>query len=232
MSSVFPGLEELVTGVVSVTHTGLFPAGLIVAAVSHIALSAAMFFLYRRISGNDRVAGVGALLFALNPLHAGFDTMFIYQVPALLLGAAVLEAALGREAMDKTRHERSEIVVALVCLAALVVTHHLTAAVVIGTLGVVGALLAAFTRGGPEARRVAGLFVAGAALAAVWVAAEAGSVLSYLGAPLETLATGVLHFGGRAGTVALPATSQGTRGAWLTVAATAIIAALKHRRLV
>jgi hypothetical protein len=226
VSPAFPGLEELATSLVSISHIGLFAAGLIVAATSHIALSPAMFYLFYRISRNARIAGVAAFLFALNPLHAGFDSMFIYGAPALLLGAVVLDTALSERTADGQRRTRAELVIALVCLAGLIVTHHLTAAVIIGTLGVLTALLAVFTNFGPETKRMALVFVAGVGMATVWVWAEARPVLSYLGAPLETLVTGVLHFGGHAGTVALPATSQGTPGAWLTVLATVITAVL------
>ncbi len=226
VSPAFPGLEELATALVSVTHLGLFPAGLIVATTSHVALSAGAFYLFRRVSGNARIAGVAACVFALNPLHAGFDTMFIYGAPALLLGVVVLEATLGDGTADERRQRRIEFLVALVCLAGLIITHHLTAAVIIGTLGALGALLAVFTDFGPEAKRVALLCAAGVVMAAVWVWAEARPVLSYLGAPLETLVTGVLHFGGHAGTVALPATAQSSLGSYLTVVATVITAFL------
>lgn len=226
VSPVFPGLEEVTTALVSVSRAGLFPAGTVVAATSHIALSAAVFYLYRRVSGSDRLAGVAAVLFALNPLHAGFDTMFIYGAPALLLGAVVLEAILGDDALEERGHARAEAAVALVCLAGLIVTHHLTAAVIIGALGLLAGLLALLTRAREEAKRVALLFVAGVLMAGVWTAFEARPVLKYLGAPLETVITGVVHFGSHAGTVALPASSQGSLGSWLTVLATALMACL------
>ena len=226
VSPVFPGLEEVTTALVSLSHAGLFPAGTVIAATSHIALSAAVFYLYRRISGSDRIAGVAALLFALNPLHAGFDTMFIYGAPALLLGAVVLEAILGEDALEQGGHAKTEGAVALVCLAGLIVTHHLTAAVIIGTLGVLAALLALLTGARQEAQRVALMFGAGVALAGAWVAFEARPVLKYLGAPLETVVTGVLHFGSHAGTVALPASSKGTLGSYITVVATGLMACL------
>ena len=51
VSPVFPGLELLTTALVSVSHVGLFPAGLIIVATSHVALAAAMFYLFRRVTG-------------------------------------------------------------------------------------------------------------------------------------------------------------------------------------
>ena len=225
VSPVFPGLEELATSIISLSGLALFPAGVAVATVSHILLPVALFYLYRRVSGDARIAGVAAFLFGLNPLHAGFDSMFIYGAPALLLGAVVLETAVGEDD-SRAGSRTAETAVPVICLAALIVTHHLTAAVVIVTLGVLAVLLMAQSRLDGRARRLAALCVSGCLLAGAWVAFEAAPVLKYLGAPLETLVTGVLHFGGHAGTVALPATQQGTAGSWLTILGTLVTAAL------
>ncbi|HLH14223.1 MAG TPA: hypothetical protein VKV16_05495 [Solirubrobacteraceae bacterium] len=231
VSPAFPGLEEMATALVSLSRIGVFPAGLLLAATSHVVLSVAMFHLYRRVSGSASVAGLGAFLFALNPLHAGFDSMFIYQAPALLLGAVVLESTLGERTAGgriASGHpqERTAFVVAVICMAALVITHHVTAAVVIAALGVLALLFAAFRSFGALAKRLLALCVVGAAMAVLWVSTEAQAVVSYLGKPLATAAGGVLHLGHQAGTVALPATAQGTPGAWLTVLGTAITAVL------
>lgn len=225
VSPAFPGLEEVTTALASLARIGLFPAGLVVAAASHVALSGAMFYLYRRVSGSARIAGLAAFLFALNPLHAGFDTMFIYQAPALMLGAVVLETALRERAADRA-NERAAFLVAVICLAGLIVTHHVTSAVVIGTLGAVAALLAALRSFGHTAKRALGLCLLGVAMATLWVSTEAQSVVEYLGKPLKTAVRGVLHLGHQSGTVALPATSHGSPGAWLTVLATIVTACI------
>jgi glycosyltransferase involved in cell wall biosynthesis len=224
VSPLFPGLEEVTTSLVSLTHVGLFAAGLIVASVSHITLSAAVFYLSRRVGGSVRIAGIAAFLYALNPLHAGFDSMFIYQAPALLLGVVALETALdGRE--TRTGSNRASVAVALVCLAGLIITHHLTAAVFIGTLGVGGILIVILSGIGPIAKRLVGLFVVAVLMAAIWVGTEASPVISYLGNPLSGAISGLLHFGGKAGRVALPATGHSS-GGLLTVMATIVTALL------
>jgi hypothetical protein len=225
VSPGFPGLEEITTALASLSRIGIFPAGLVVAAVSHVALAGAMFYLYRRVSGNPRIAGVAAFLFALNPLHAGFDTMFIYQAPALLLGAVVLEIAVSDRGDQQQQRERAAFLAAVICLAGLVVTHHVTAAFAIGTLGALTVAFAIFRTFGPTAKRTLSLFLLGTAMAILWIATEAQSVVDYLGKPLSTAVRGVLHFGHQSGTVALPAT-HGSPGAWLTVVATIVTACL------
>jgi hypothetical protein len=225
VSPVFPGLEEVATSLVSLTHISLFAAGTIVVATSHIALSAAAFYLFRRVSGSALIGGIAAFAFALNPLHAGFDSMFIYQAPALLLGMVAFETALEEPAAQGAR-SRVAVALALICLAALVVTHHLTAAVFIVALAVVGVLMAIQNGFGAPAKRLLGLALAGFLMATIWVIAEAGGALSYLGTPLGNTISGVLHFGSSAGTVALPASSQGNSGDWLTILATILTAIL------
>jgi hypothetical protein len=221
VSPVFPGLEELATSLVSLTHIGLFPAGLIVATTAHVALSGATFYLYRRVTGRDHVAALAAFLFALNPLHAGFDTQFIYEAPALLFGVVVLDIAVS----DRPRLS-IESGVGVACLAGLIVTHHLTAAVIIGGLAVLGIITAWMTRLGPTARRLCWFSLAGIIMATAWVLGKAQPVLTYLGVPLHRVITGILHFGDVSGTVALPATSGGGPVTWLTIIGTLITAAL------
>jgi hypothetical protein len=225
VSPVFPGLEEVATSLVSLTHISLFAAGTIVVATSHIALSAAAFYLFRRVSGSARIAGIAAFAFAMNPLHAGFDSMFIYQAPALLLGMVALETALDEHA-PRTGRGWAQVALALICVAGMIVTHHLTAAVFIVALAVVGVLMAILGGFGPTAKRLLVLALAGVLMATVWVIAEAGGALSYLGTPLGSTISGVIHFGSNAGTVALPASSQGNSGDWLTILATIVTAIL------
>lgn len=225
VSPVFPGLEEVATSLVSLTHIGLFAAGTIVVAASHIALSAAAFYLLRRVSGSARIAGIAAFVFAMNPLHAGFDSMFIYQAPALLLGTVALETALDEHA-PRTGRGWAQVALALICLAGMIVTHHLTAAVFIVAFAVIGVLLAILGGFGPTAKRMLALALAGVVMATAWVIAEAGGALSYLGTPLGSTISGVIHFGSNAGTVALPASNQGQSGDWLTVLATIVTAIL------
>ena len=120
----------------------------------------------------------------------------------------------------------ASIALALICLAGLVVTHHLTAAVFIVHVG----------RGrGPDGDPVGlradrettvGPVFAGVLMAAIWVIAEAGGALGYLGTPLGNTISGFIHFGGNAGTVALPASSRGNSGGWLTILATIVTAIL------
>lgn len=225
VSPAFPGLEEVTTSLVSIAHISLFAAGTIVVATSHIALSAAAFYLFRRVSGSALIGGIAAFVFAMNPLHAGFDSMFIYQAPALLLGMVALETALDDRAPRMGRGWAA-IALALICLAGLVVTHHLTAAVFIVALALVGVLLAILEGFGPTAKRLLALCLAGVLMATIWVIAEAGNALSYLGTPLGGTLSGVVHFGSNAGTVALPASSQGNSGDWLTILATIVTAIL------
>jgi hypothetical protein len=225
VSPAFPGLEEVATSLVSLTHISLFAAGTIVAATSHIALSAAAFYLFRRVSGSAWIGGIAAFVFAMNPLHAGFDSMFIYQAPALLLGMVALETALDEHA-PRTGRGWASSALALICLAGLVVTHHLTAAVFIVALAVVGVLLAILGGFDARAKRLLALALAGVLMATIWVIAEAGGALSYLGTPLGNTISGVIHFGSNAGTVALPASSQGHSGDWLTILATIVTAIL------
>ena len=217
ISPEFPGLEELTTALSSLTHASLHTAGLLVTGTAHVTLAAAIFELARRVCGSVRVAAIAAVLFAINPDHAGFNTLFIYLGPALLFGVVALHAALA-----PGRRSATDLFAALACLAAVVVTHHLTAMFTIAALAAIGVAIAVQTRVGPLARRLLWLAVAGALLMAAWVSGVAPSTFSYLFAPLHNVLGGG---GGHGAATAAPATG-GALGTALELAGVVITAAL------
>jgi hypothetical protein len=193
VSPVFPGLEEITTSLMSVTHLGLFVAGSIVVGLSHLALAGAAFLLVQRIAGNDRLAAAAALIFAISPHAAFFNEMFVYEAPALLFMAVALYAGVG--APGRRSPDRF---VAGICIAALPVTHHVTAAVTALVLLATG--VAAVLQKRPDAGRrllVLGLLAAVATVA--WILAVAPMTYDYLAGPVKTVLQGFLHEGSVAG---------------------------------
>ena len=204
VSPVFPGLEELTTALVSVGHLSLRAAALVEGLVVHVALAAAVFVLFRRVTPHARVAAIGTVLFAVNPLHAGFDTMYVYEGPALVFAVASLALVLSAHRMSA-----GEAAAAVASLAGVIVTHHVTAAVTIAELFALGVLLAVQRELSVTARRALTFGVGAAMLAALWVVGVASSVLSYLSAPVESVVSGILNIGASKGTVPLP-TAKGS----------------------
>ena len=189
----FPGLEEISTALVWLSHAGLFPSGSLVAGVGHIAVSGAIFLLFERVSGNPRLAGVATALFAATPGEPSFTSLFVYENPALLLAVVGLYAALA-----KNRRAAIEVVPLVLCLGAVVVTHHLTAAIVVGALIGLGFLIAVQTRMGAAARWLLFSALALACWLAVWATTYGSAAVKYLSGPLGSTLTALFTGGTRA----------------------------------
>lgn len=222
VSPVFPGLEVITTAFASMTHLSLFTAGEIVAAVGHCALPVAVFLLIRRVIHNDRIAMVAVVVYAVNPQQPSFASEFIYENPGLLFMAVALYAALPRG-----RWSATEAVACVLCLAAVVVTHHVTAVVTIVLLFAFGVGTAVSGRFDIRAKRLLWLAAAATAWAAIWVWSVGSAVVGYLSAPINTIAAGIASAGKQKGaTVRLPAGAGSLLGRTLSELAAVITVGL------
>jgi len=188
ISPYYSGLEEVTTGVASITGLSVFTSGLIVAGVAHLLFVCLMFTLFRRVSGSHRVAGVALLLYASESLFASFDSMFVYQTLALpFFGLALL--AICRIAEPEAAGSRTGwFTVAVLAAFATVATHHVTSFLLVATLEVVtlGALL---TRDRKLAAWASMLALLSAAAFAAWIAFVAPLTSGYL----QPVITGTLQ---------------------------------------
>jgi hypothetical protein len=126
ISPHYPGLEELTSALVSITRLPVFTCGLIVAGVAHLLFVYLLYLLYLRISGSFRIAGIAVLCYASNSHFFSFDSMFIYQTLALPFFALTLLAAWQLASRRAGEQRGGWVTVALLAIAATVVTHHVT----------------------------------------------------------------------------------------------------------
>ncbi|MBO0815772.1 MAG: hypothetical protein J2P30_11625, partial [Actinobacteria bacterium] len=94
ISSVYPGLEEATGALATSTGLSVFAAGLIVAGLAHLLLTAALYIVFRRVSGSPRAAVAAGAFYAANPHYQSFDAIFGYQTLALAFFGLALVAAL------------------------------------------------------------------------------------------------------------------------------------------
>lgn len=123
---LYPGLELVVLALAQVSGLSVFASGLIVVGAMRLVLTCALFTLLRHASGSDRVAGVGALVYAANPSFLFFGAQMAYESFALPLALATL--ALAAVALQSAPGPRRRGLTALgvLCGAAVVPSHHLT----------------------------------------------------------------------------------------------------------
>lgn len=189
ISAVYPGLEEATGALAAVTGLPVFAAGLIVAGLAHLLLTAALYVVFRRVSGSPRIAVAGCVFYAANPHYQSFDAIYGYQTLALGFFGLALVAALELSGHRGRRDTARWWVLGVVLTAATVVTHHVTSYVLGGTLillAVIGGAerFRARHRGPPARRwgaaRVAVLAEACAAAIVLWAGFVAPITRSYL----------------------------------------------------
>jgi len=129
----FPGLASATTALMTLTGLSVYPAGLVVVGVARLVLVGALFLLFLRVGGSGRVAGLGVAIYAGNFNFLSWGAQYAYESLALPLLVMVMMALAERESSGG-RALRSWATPALLGIAAIVVTHHLTSYATAGFL--------------------------------------------------------------------------------------------------
>jgi hypothetical protein len=184
VSPLFPGLEIVTAAVVQLSGTDAFTAAVAVLLFVRILFAIGLFALYREASSSERVAGLAAAIYMVNPNFAFFDSAFSYETLALQLVPVLLLLTANRA------RQRGGILlpVALAAVAAtVVITHHVTtyvAAAIFIAWVVVHRIQRRDDRyAGPAIGTTTALIV-GAAV--VWLIVVAPIVVRYLAGPIAT----------------------------------------------
>lgn len=141
----YPGLQIVVSALAQLGRVSIFHAGLIVIGVARAVLTIALFLLYERISRSARVAGLATLIYMANPNFLFFDAEFGYE--SLSLAIAALTLVIAVEVVEKKRADTWNRfllpTIAILGIAVLVVTHHLTSYAVLSFFGLWSLILIA-----------------------------------------------------------------------------------------
>lgn len=185
VSPLYPGLETVATAIVSLSGMTMFQVATCLLAACRLGFVAALFLAYRRLSGSARVAACGSLVYMGSSTFLVFDTQFSYESLAVLFVAAVILADARSRDVRRTSHV---VFVIVPLLAALAVTHHMTAYFASAYLFGL-AVLEAF-RAPPRRFLVSSILVAAWAVSApiAWSKAMGDPEAGYLG---PVLASGV-----------------------------------------
>ena len=125
VSPLFPGLEVVTTALVNLSGLPLFVAANLVVAAIRGMFIAGLYGFYGRISGSSRLAAIGCLAYMGGSGYVLFNSQFAYETLALGFFATILlaHAELSGDSVDARR----TIVVLGFLIAAVVLTHHVTA---------------------------------------------------------------------------------------------------------
>jgi hypothetical protein len=180
ISAYYPALEIITTALVNLTGLAVFPASVLVIGISRAVFVLALFLFFEKLSGSARIAALAMIINMGCATFIGFNSGFAYESLAIVLCVLImmLEANIGREP-----YNGRAFVLALILLACLAVTHHLTT--VLCTLYVIGVVVVEALRRDEKPLRVrlgmtGALAVSIVVLVLLWISVKGNPVIDYL----------------------------------------------------
>src|SRR3954451_12873739 len=121
----YPGLEGATSALTMLTGMSSYGAGTILVGVARLTFMAALFFLFDRLSGSARGAGLVGALYTGSSNFLYWGAQFSYESLALPLMVVILMAFVERDAGPSERRTPWTVLMVLGILA-ITITHHLT----------------------------------------------------------------------------------------------------------
>jgi hypothetical protein len=126
VSPLYPGLEIVTAAVVKLTGLSVFGSALVLLATARIVFVSALYLMYERISKSPRIASISCLVYMGSSTFLVFDSHFAYESLAVVFLLLTLLSDVLSEQRLRDRW-RSTLVLTMPFLAALAVSHHMTA---------------------------------------------------------------------------------------------------------
>jgi hypothetical protein len=134
VSPLYPGLEVVTTALTSLSGLSIFESGIIMLGVARIAFMLALYLFYEYVGQSALIGSLAALLYMGNSNFLFFDSQFSYESLALPIATAVLFAVVFRQRSgERSMGKLLLLILPMITLVAM--THHLTAYVLLGFLG-------------------------------------------------------------------------------------------------
>jgi hypothetical protein len=206
IGTYYPGIEEVTSALISATGLPVYEAGLIVAGLAHLLFILFIYLAFCVAIRSHRIAGIALLIYYSAPALTSFNSMFVYETLALAFLGMCMVAAL-RSAIEKSPADRRRwFIVAVMCIFATVITHHITSYML--TLFLILMAVASRLTG---SRNTAGRFGALAAVSLVsvvcWIAFVAPLTISYFSPTVSGIVDGVQALLQKRGSGASPVTA-------------------------
>lgn len=190
ISPSYPGLEIATSAITELTGLSVFVAGTLVVGAARLIMILALYLLYERVSGSAWVAGVATAVYFTCPQFLFFDAAYGYESLSLPLALLVL-CGIARRRQVRGQRQIGATLLIILPLAAMVVTHHVTAFLLVITLLLLATFAVRLDHGNTR------LWLWGIALIAtgfvlLWRYLVAGRVIDYLEPPVSGALSGVV----------------------------------------
>jgi hypothetical protein len=196
----YPGLEEVTSALISVTGLSVFQAGLVVAAIAHLLYVLFLYMMFVAAIRSHRIAGIAILIYFSAPALTSFNSMFIYETLALAFFGMCIVAGLRSTVEKSPRVRRRWFAVAVLCIFATVITHHVTSYMLTAFLFLV-AFASWYTKSRNTAKRFLILAVTSLLSIALWIATVARDTISYFSPTVQGITGSIANLinGGSSG---------------------------------
>lgn len=124
-SPYYPGLEGATSALMMLTGMSSYGAGIILVGAARLTFMAALFFLFARLSGSARGAGLGVAIYTGTSNFLFWGAQFSYESLSLPLMVVVLMAFVERQSSPDGGRRAWTVPIVLGILA-IAITHHLT----------------------------------------------------------------------------------------------------------
>ncbi|HET8814102.1 MAG TPA: hypothetical protein VFM51_04020 [Solirubrobacterales bacterium] len=121
----YPGLEGATSALMMLTGMSSYGAGILLVGAARLTFMAALFFLFARLSGSARGAGLGVAIYTGTSNFLFWGAQFSYESLSLPLMVVVLMSFVEREASPPAGRKAWAVPIVLGILA-IAITHHLT----------------------------------------------------------------------------------------------------------
>ena len=190
IGTYYPGIEEVTSALVSATGLSVYEAGLVVAGVAHLLYICFLYLAFCVAIRSHRIAGIAVLIYYSAPALTSFNSMFVYETLALAFLGFCMVAAL-RSAIEKSASDRTRwFIVAVLCIFATVITHHITSYMLTLFLVLV-AIASRITGSRNTAARFGILAAISAASVGLWIAFIARLTISYFTPTVTGIVDGI-----------------------------------------
>ncbi|HEY3877568.1 MAG TPA: DUF6541 family protein [Trebonia sp.] len=206
IGTYYPGIEEVTSALISATGLPVFEAGLIVAGVAHLLFILFLYLAFCVAIRSHRIAGIALLIYYSAPALTSFNSMFVYETLALAFLGMCMVAAL-RSAIEKSPADRRRwFIVAVMCIFATVITHHITSYML--TLFLILVAVASRLTGSRNTAVRFGILGAISLVSVIcWIAFVAPLTISYFSPTISGIVDGVQALLQKSGSGASPVTA-------------------------
>jgi hypothetical protein len=122
----YPGLPAATAALASLSGWSIFDSGLLLIGGARLLITLGLYFIYEKLSGSARVAGLGAIFYMANSNYLYWTAQFAYESLALPLAVFVVFLLTLHQEPGRAWAARPAFLVALLGIMAVTVTHHLT----------------------------------------------------------------------------------------------------------